>query len=81
MRIHRSRGIALRKGLVATRQLPSAPEMDRTDFPGDNGLARQRGPVGNSEGNEEWSNDLFGIMIRKQLTKIQIYWKVQTART
>ena len=41
-----------------------APEMNRTKIPGDDGLARQCSPAGNSLNNEERGNDLFVATVR-----------------
>ena len=50
--IRRFHGIHGRESTIATRQLPSTPDVERTDSSGDDSVACQRTPVGDSLNNE-----------------------------
>ena len=39
--------------------------MKRTDVPGGSALTRQRSPIGDSQNDEEWGDDLFNTVIRR----------------
>ena len=56
--VHRTHGVPTRKGAITARQFPEAPGPKRTDTSGGDGVARQRGLVGDSQNDEQWSDDL-----------------------
>jgi hypothetical protein len=59
IRVHRTHGIPIWKGPVTNRRFPLTLEMNRTKIPRDDSFARQRGLVGYSLNDKEWTDDLF----------------------
>ena len=51
-------GVPTRKGAITARQFPEAPGPEHTDTSGGDGVARQCGLVGDSQNDEQWSDDL-----------------------
>ena len=62
---YRPRRVFIRKRLPTTCKSPLTPEVNRTDTRGGGAIAGKCPPVGDSQSNEERSDDLLDRMIRR----------------
>ena len=58
------------KGPVTTRRLSLTREANRTEVTRGDSFARQRGPVSDPKGNQEWGDALFVIIVRYQRIEV-----------
>ena len=62
IRPHRVRRVPIRKGALTGCRSSLTHKMNRTDVPRDGSAARQGSPIGDSQGDEERSDDLLNTV-------------------